>query len=215
VVDGIWAFLVVAVVLSVSPGPDDVLVLRSSLRGGTRRGLATVAGVAVGSLAWGAAAAIGLAAVVAGSAPVYEACRLVGAGYLLLLGLVPLLAEAVGRVRAVAPRVPLDAGGDSRAPGGLSRAFSAGLMSDLLNPKIGLFYVAVVPQFVPAGAPALEYALLLCAIDIGVAVSWLAAVAWAAQAAVNWLLRPPVLLWSQRILSTVLIGLGASTAVGL
>jgi threonine/homoserine/homoserine lactone efflux protein len=214
-VDDIWAFLAMTVLLSISPGPDDVLVLRSSLRGGTRLGMATVGGVAVGSLAWGVAAAVGLSAVVARSAPVYEALRLGGACYLVLLGAVPLLAEVRGRARRVATVFPLDPVERLRAPGGAGCAFSAGVMSDLLNPKIGLFYLAVVPQFVPAGAPALQYSLALCAIDICVAVSWLAALTWVAHAAVNWLLRPVVVLWSQRIFSALLIGLGASTAVGL
>ena len=88
-------------------------------------------------------------------------------------------------------------------------------MGDLLNPKIGVFYLAVVPQFVPAGAPALQYSLLLCAIDVAVAVSWLAGLVWLARAAVAWLLRPVVVLWSQRVFSTCLIGVGASTTLGL
>lgn len=210
--DGIWTFLAMTVLLSLSPGPDDVLVLRSAVRGGPRLGMAVVGGVAVGSLAWGIAAAVGIAAVVARSAPVYEGVRLVGAGYLVLLGAVPLLTELRRRVRPVPAGVP---GGRAPAPAGIGRAFSAGLLSDLLNPKIGLFYLAVVPQFVPAGAPALQYSLLLCAIDVGIAVTWLAGLAWLAHAAVNWLLRPPVVLWSQRVFSTCLIGLGVSTAVGL
>jgi threonine/homoserine/homoserine lactone efflux protein len=213
-VDGIWAFFAMAVVLSLSPGPDDVLVLRSALRGGPRLGMATVAGVGAGSLAWGAAAALGLAAVVARSAPVYEAFRLVGAGYLVLLGVAPLVTGVRGRGRRVAPPL-LDCDRRFRLPGGARGAFSAGLMSDLLNPKIGLFYLAVVPQFVPAGAPTLQYSLLLCAIDVLVAVTWLAALTWLAHAAVRWLARPPVVLWSQRIFSTCLVGLGTSTAVGL
>jgi threonine/homoserine/homoserine lactone efflux protein len=212
VVDGIWTFLAMTVVLSVSPGPDDVLVLRSSLAGGPRLAMVTVAGVASGSLAWGAASAVGLAAVVSRSAPVYETLRVVGACYLVLLGLAPLLADVRGRARRMAP---LDSGRGTRVLGGARRAVTVGVLSDLLNPKIGLFYVAVIPQFVPAGAPALEYSLLLCAVDVGVAVTWLAALAWLAHAAVTWLLRPQVVLWTQRIFSTSLVGLGVTAAVGL
>jgi threonine/homoserine/homoserine lactone efflux protein len=211
--DGIWAFVAVTVLLSASPGPDDVLVLRSSLRGGARLGLATVAGVAAGSLAWGVAVAFGLGAVVAGSAPAYRALCLAGAGYLVLLGVLPLLAEVRGRVRR--PGVLVDPSGRLVPSGGAGRAFSTGLLSDLLSPKIGLFYLAVVPQFVPAGAPALEYSLLLCVIDVAVAATWLAGLTWLARAAVTWLLLPAVVLWTQRIVSVVLIGLGACTAAGL
>ncbi|SOD97823.1 LysE family translocator [Blastococcus haudaquaticus] len=208
--DGIWAFLAMTVLLSVSPGPDDVLVLRSALRGGPRTGLATVGGVAVGTLAWGTAAAFGVAAVVTGSDSTVEALRLGGAGYLVLLGVVPLVAEARGRAQAL---LPVGAAAPP-APTGLGRSFSAGLLSDLLNPKIGLFYLAVVPQFVREGAPVLQYSLLLCAIDVGVAVVWLSTLAWLASAAADWLMRPVVVLWSQRSFSVVLVVLGATTALG-
>jgi threonine/homoserine/homoserine lactone efflux protein len=212
-VDGIWAFLAMTVLLSVSPGPDDVLVLRGTLCGGARRGMATVGGVAAGSLVWGVAAAVGLASVVTRSTQLYDVLRVAGAAYLVVLGAVPLLAELRGR--AIAAPLAVDPVGRVRAPGGVGRAFSAGLMSDLLNPKIGLFYLAVVPQFVPAGAPALQYSLLLCAIDVGVAVTWLGGLTWLAHTAVRWLLRPDVVVWSQRLISTALIGLGGSAAVGL
>lgn len=212
--DGIWAFLALAVVLSLSPGPDDVLVLRSALRGGPRRGLATVAGVAVGSMAWGAAAALGLGTVVAGSAPLHDAIRVAGACYLVVLGLAPVLAELTRRGARLVPVRGQAADGGRRAAGTTGGAFAAGLGSDVLNPKIGLFYVTVLPQFVPAGAPAYRYALL-CAIDVAVAVVWLSALAWLAHAAVRWLLLPSVAVWFQRASSAALVGLGASTAVGL
>jgi threonine/homoserine/homoserine lactone efflux protein len=210
-VDGIWAFLAVTVVLSVTPGPDDLLVVRSSLIGGPRQGMVTVAGVAAGSLAWGLSTAVGLATMVARSPSLYGGLRINGAACLGLAGAAALLADVGGR-RGVAPSVP--PGPHPRAPGRAGSAFAIGALSDLLNPKIGLFYVAVLPQFVPPGAPALQYALLLCAVDVAVATTWLAGLAWLTHVAVDWLARPPVVLWSQRISSTVLIGLGVSTALG-
>jgi threonine/homoserine/homoserine lactone efflux protein len=211
-VEGIWAFAALALLLSVSPGPDDVLVLRSSLRGGARLGLATVAGVAVGTLAWGVAAAVGLAAAIGRSTSVYEALLLAGAGYLVLLGALPLVAQLRGRSR---PRGDLDVARPHRARGGWWRAFSVGLASDLLSPKIGLFYLAVVPQFVPDGASVLHYSLLLCAVDVAVAAMWLSGLTWLAHAAVAWLRRPAVVRWTQRVFSASLIALGTSSAVGL
>ncbi len=208
--DGVWAFLAMTVLLSISPGPDDVLVLSSSLRGGTRLGLATVAGVAVGTSAWGVAAAVGLATLLGRSAPAYEVLCLLGAGYLVLLGVLPLVAELRGSTGG-----PGDAGRPRSPAGGIGRAFSTGLAGDLLSPKIGLFYLAVVPQFVPDGAPALQYTLLLCAIDVGVAVTWLAGLTLLAHAAGTWLLRPGVVRWTQRVFSAALIGLGVSSAVGM
>jgi threonine/homoserine/homoserine lactone efflux protein len=212
-VDGIWAFAALALMLSLSPGPDDVLVLRSALRGGTRLGLATVAGVAAGSLAWGGVATLGLGAVVAGSASAAEILRVAGACYLVALGLAPALVGLARRASGVvvpgASPVRVDG-----PPGTAGRAFAAGLISDVLNPKIGLFYISVVPQFVPESAPAYQYALL-CAVDVVVATAWLSSLAWLAHAAVRWLLRPQVAVWSQRVSSAALVGLGASAAVGL
>jgi threonine/homoserine/homoserine lactone efflux protein len=212
-VDGIWAFLAVTLVLSLSPGPDDVLVVRSSLRGGPRLGLATVAGVAAGSLAWGAAATLGLGTVVAGSPPVHDVLRVAGACYLVGLGLAPVLAELSRHRARLVPVRASWADPVCRSSGTIRGAFAAGLLSDLLNPKIGLFYVAVVPQFVPAGAPAWHYALL-CAVDVAVAVVWLSALAWLAHAAVTWLRRAPVRVWFQRVSSAALVGIGASVVAG-
>ena len=88
-------------------------------------------------------------------------------------------------------------------------------MSDLLNPKIGLFYVAVVPQFIPAGQSPLAYSLLLCAIDVAVALVWLLGLTWVAHAAVRWLQRPDVVRWSQRCFSVCLVAIGGSVAFGM
>jgi threonine/homoserine/homoserine lactone efflux protein len=209
----LWVFLVVAVLLSVTPGPDDVLVVSSCLRGGTRAGAATAAGVATGSLAWGAAAAVGLAAAVTRSSALYGSVRITGAGYLIALGVLPLIGSVLRRAPANARPGPI-----SPAPpgprSGAGWAFTSGLLSDLLNPKIGVFYLAVVPQFVPAGAPPLPYSLLLCGIDVAVAVVWLLALTWTVHRAVTWFHRPSVTRWSQRLFSATLICVGATAAVG-
>jgi threonine/homoserine/homoserine lactone efflux protein len=201
---------VLAVVLSLTPGPDDVLVVRSAVRGGPRLGAATTLGVALGTSVWGVAAAVGLAAAVARSATAYDVVRLAGAGYLVVLGSAPLLARALGRARAAGPDLAPTGG---RL--GIRAAFLTGLVGDVLNPRIGIFYLAVVPQFVPAGAPTLQFSLLLCAVDVAVATAWLLGLAWCASAAVAWLRRPAVVGWSQGVFSAVLVGLGTFTALGL
>jgi threonine/homoserine/homoserine lactone efflux protein len=211
-VGSLWGFLVLAGVLSLTPGPDDVLVLRSSVRGGPRLGAATTLGIAVGTSVWGLAAAVGLAAALARSGAVSDGLRLAGAAYLVALGIAPLGSWSVRRVR---PRAPQRVGGpDAPAgPHGSRAAFAAGLLSDLLNPKIGLFYLAVVPQFVPHDEPPLPWMLLLCAVDIGVATVWLLALTWLAHTAVGWLGRPAVLRSSQWLLSGVLVCLGVAAAL--
>lgn len=206
----LWGFLVLAVVLSLTPGPDDVLVVRSALRGGPRLGAATTLGVALGTSVWGFAAAVGLAAAVERSEPAYDALRLAGAGYLVALGALPLLLRALGRRRAAVPPTS-----EVAARPGVLAAFLTGLTGDVLNPRIGVFYLAVVPQFVPAGAPTLQYSLLLCAVDVAVATCWLLALAWCASVAVAWLDRPAVAVWSQSLFGALLVALGAATALGM
>jgi threonine/homoserine/homoserine lactone efflux protein len=208
---GLWGFVALAVVLSLTPGPDDVLVLNRALLGGARGGVAATLGVAAGSLLWGIAAATGLAAMVSHSPAMYGGLRWAGAGYLVALGAVPLISQALG------PGMDRAAGrhaAPGRRRGGPQSAFGAGLVSDLLNPKIGVFYLMVLPQFVAAGAPVLQYSLVLCAIDVTVATGWLLGLTWLASTAVTWLRRPRVVTWSERLLNTALIGLGAAAAFG-
>jgi threonine/homoserine/homoserine lactone efflux protein len=90
-----------------------------------------------------------------------------------------------------------------------------GLAGDLLNPRTGLFYVAVLPLFVPPGEPVLRSALLLCAVDVVLALAWLLGLSWAAGAAAGWLRRPRVVRWTGLVLGCCLVGIGATVALGL
>jgi threonine/homoserine/homoserine lactone efflux protein len=203
---GLWGFLALAVVLSLTPGPDDVLVLGCSLRGGPRCGAAATVGIAAGSLAWGGAAATGLASLVSNAPGVFAGMRWAGAGYLIALGAGPLVAQRLGWVRTAAGRHAAP----RRPSNGAGRAFASGLLSDLLNPKIGVFYLMVLPQFLPAGQPVLPNFLLLCAIDVAVATLWLLTLTWLASRADAWFRRPRVVSWSPRVLGAALIGMGAA-----
>jgi threonine/homoserine/homoserine lactone efflux protein len=212
-VHSVPAFVALVVLLTVTPGPDDVLVLGRTVLGGARAGAAVAAGVVTGTLVWGVAAATGLAAVVVRSTTAYEAVRLAGAGYLITLGAVPLMAPVVrqlmpahrtgGRHRRAGPPAAATAG-----------PFSVGLLGDLLNPKTAVFYLAILPQFVPAAAPVLPYSLLLCAIDVAVAVTWLLLLVGLAHRVLSWLRRPRVDAWLQRSLQVCLLGVGTAVAVG-
>ena len=208
-------FLVLTVALSATPGPDDVLVLRYAVGCGFRCGTAAAAGVAVGTLVWGSVTAIGLAAVISRSGLAYDLIRSAGAVYLVTLGVAGFVAQFRGRSRPDCR--PWRDGGRNQVPrtGNLRNAFAAGCLSDLLNPKIALFYVAVLPQFVPPGEPVLGYSVVLCAIDIAVALTWLLVLARLADAALGWLRRPPVEFWLERLLSASLIGIGAAVSLGI
>jgi threonine/homoserine/homoserine lactone efflux protein len=141
------SFLAVGAVALVVPGPDTFVVLRTSLAEGARAGMWAAAGSATGNLVWGATSALGVAALLAASATAFASLKLAGAAYLAVLGVQALLAARRGD--------PLSGG--EAAAGGRSPAlaFRRGLVSDLLNVKVGLFWTALVPQFVTAGGGAL------------------------------------------------------------
>ena len=175
------AFAVLSLIVAVTPGPDSLLVLRSSLLGGRRAGARVAGGAASGSLAWGLFSAAGLTALLTASAQAYRAVQLAGACYLVFLG-----------IRGWRGR--------------------AGLLSNLLNPKVGLFFLAVMPQFIPHHAPVTSYTLAFAATDAVIAGTWLAAVAWISGKARTLLSRPRVRAALDRAAGTVLVALGVKVA---
>jgi len=194
----IAAFAVLSLIVTVTPGPDSLLVLRSSLLAGRRAGARVAAGAASGSLAWGLSSAAGLTALLAASAQLYRAVQLAGACYLVFLGIRGWRATAGHRSSR-----------PQRRPG-----FRAGLLSNLLNPKVGLFFLAVMPQFIPHHAPVTRYALAFAATDALIAGAWLAAVAWISGKARTLLGRPRARAALDRAAGTALVALGVKVAAG-
>jgi len=149
VIDGqLLAFAGVALVVSISPGPDMALVLRNTLRGGRAAGFRTVAGIALGLLVWATLSALGIAAVLAASATVFTVLKLAGAAYLVYLGLQSLLAIRRGDARAETPQ-----------PAG--SPFRQGFVTNLLNPKLAVLFTTLLPQFISQDDPAAMSALSL------------------------------------------------------
>src|SRR5215207_9086706 len=141
------SFLAVSAVAMVVPSPDTFVVLRTSLADGPRAGTWAAAGSAAGNLVWGSTSVLGVAALLAASATAFSTLKLAGAAYLAVLGVQALLAAARGDALAGG-----DAEQDALSP---AVAFRRGLVSDLLNVKAGLFWTALVPQFLAPGAGAL------------------------------------------------------------
>lgn len=135
------AFLGVAAVVIVTPGPDTALTVRNTLLGGRRGGIATAAGVATGQGTWALFSAAGVAALLQQSQPAFVALRIAGAGYLVYLGL-RVLAGALG----TRPAHPLEVDGDGTL-GRPGAAYRQGLISNLVNPKMVVFFVSLLPQF--------------------------------------------------------------------
>lgn len=201
----ILAFTIVAILLVLAPGPDTVLVTKNALLHGRRAALATVAGISLGLVTWIAAAALGLAALLRESQTAFTALRIAGAVYLAWLGLGALRA-AWGREGEPAA-VAAPQGGI-----GAQRGFRQGLLCNLANPKIAVFFTSLLPQFVSGHSPGALPFLLLGAVFALLGLAWLSAYALLAS-------RFSALLRNRRVKSAldaitglVLIGVGVRLA---
>jgi threonine/homoserine/homoserine lactone efflux protein len=195
-------FLVASLVVIVTPGQDMVLVMSRSIGQGSRAGIATAAGVSVGLLGHTMLATLGLGAVLHASEILFQALKLLGAAYLVYLG--------VRLLRAGATHHRLRPGSDRSLP----RLFLEGALSNLSNPKVALFYFAFLPQFVPASAGQPTLSLLV----LGIAFAALTFVikgpiGYGAGALSGWLrAHPGALAWINRTSGAVLIALGVRLA---
>lgn len=197
------AFAGVAALLTVTPGADMALVTRSALAGGRRAALATTLGISLGVLAWAAASALGVAAVLAASPTAFAALQLGGAAYLVALGL-----QTLWRTRRAAPERAEDRDRAERR----TTAFRQGLLTNVLNPKIAVFYGTLLPQFLSPGDPALAVSLVLAGIHVALGLTWLTTYAWLVTRAGDVLRRPRARRALDRLTGTVLVALGLRIA---
>jgi RhtB (resistance to homoserine/threonine) family protein len=200
-------FIGVAAIVIVIPGPDTAVVTKNVLIHGRRAGLGTSLGVSTGLAIWTIAAAVGLASLVRASEVAFTALKLAGALYLVWLGIQAL--RAAGGEASAQHAAPRAAGAGLGARGG----FRQGVLSDLANPKIGIFFTSLLPQFVSAGRPVLLPFLVLGAVFVVMTVLWLLAYTLAAARAAQTLMRPRVRAALDRFTGVVLIGLGVRLAV--
>ena len=170
-------FLGVITLLTITPGADMAMVSRSVFMGGRRAAFATTLGIAAGCMVWALASAAGLAAVLAASEVAYDALRLVGAGYLVWLGVQSLIAAWRGYAG--------EAGLERASIGGRGSPFRQGLLTNLFNPKIALFYTTFLPQFIGPGDPVLLLSVAMATVHIVLGILWLSAYAWLLDRAVE------------------------------
>jgi threonine/homoserine/homoserine lactone efflux protein len=190
------AFLGVSAVVIVTPGQDTALTIRNTLLGGRRGGVATAAGVMSGQLVWAVAASAGLSAVLLASAPVFTAIRVAGAVYLVLLGIQSLV-SAVRRRRQLERRAPR-----RQAP------YRQGVLSNLGNPKMAVFFTSLLPQFGSSFAGMLALGLLFAMLTL----TWLSAYALAVAKASGLLRRSPVRRALDAVTGLALVALGLRVA---
>ena len=202
--DELLAFAAVAAIVIVTPGQDTALTIRNTLGGGRRGGVFTALGVVSGQLTWTLATSAGLAALLVASEPAFRALRLAGAAYLLYLGARSLLAALRGSHGEAAP-----AGGRSTA----GSAYRQGLISNLGNAKIAVFFTSLLPQFVPAGEATFWRLLPLGVLFAAMTLVWLSAYAMAVAQAGDVLRRERIRRALDATLGTVLVGFAARLAV--
>lgn len=197
-------FVGLCLVLAATPGANLAVVLRCAALGGQRAAVGASAGLTVGKALWAAASLVGLAALLATSATAYTVVKLLGAAYLVWLGLQALWsARRVAQDAAVATGPPLTAWG----------GFRRGLLGDVLNPKVGLFYTTVFPQFIDPGDPVLLPASVLLAAHAVVLLTWYPAVSWLLARAGRALRRPALTRALSRVMGGVLVALGVRLAL--
>lgn len=167
------SFGLLATVLAITPGLDTVFVLRQALRSGRGSAFAAAAGVCAGTLVWGVAAAAGVAALFVASEIAFTALRWAGIAYLCWLGLTYL--RSAWRGDAVSREVATDA----QTP---ARAATKGLITNLTNPKVAVFYLTVLPLFLPAGYPPALAGAMLAGLHALVGMAWFVVVILAARA---------------------------------
>jgi threonine/homoserine/homoserine lactone efflux protein len=195
------AFSLAAAVIVLLPGPDTLIVIRELVRDGRRRAVQTVLGVLCGLAVWAGAAALGLSALLRASHTGYAALKIAGAAYLIWLGIQSLRLRRTESGAAAAPRRLL------------GRGFVAGLATDLLNPKAGVFFVTFLPGFVPAGYPVGGMSLLFGAIYIAESALFFTVLLLVAGRVTRWLADTRIRHRLNTAAGVVLIGLGARLAV--
>lgn len=195
-------FVAVAILVVVTPGPDMTLVARNTFAGGRITGLATSAGTCTGLLVHATAAALGLSALLLASSQAFTVVKIAGAAYLIFLGI----------------RTIIEAGRDASVREGQKAsdpwaAYRQGVLTNVLNPKVAVFFLSLLPQFVDPGQGFTIRLLLLSGLFIAMGLVWLTAYTLALHAVSAFVGRPPVRTVIETVTGGVLVVLGARLAL--
>jgi threonine/homoserine/homoserine lactone efflux protein len=195
-------FALAAGLLTLIPGPDTLLTVRTSVACGRPQALAAAAGICTALLGWGIAAGLGLTAALAAAPTVYLTLRWVGAGYLCYLGLHSIVRGGRWPAETEAAAAPA-----RRWP-----SFLRGLATCASNPKVGIFYLAVFPQFIAPGERLLPASLLLAAIHAAETLTWLTIIAVAGGRLGQLLRRRAARRWADRVSGAAFLAFAARLA---
>ncbi|PIJ50961.1 threonine transporter RhtB [Erwinia sp. OLTSP20] len=198
------SFLIAITLLTLTPGFDTALILRTSAAHGWRKAAMTALGINMGCLLWGSAVGFGLGALLLASELAYNVLKIAGALYLLWLGFGLLLRPRASLASPQASTVKRQ---------GAGAFFIKGFLGNLLNPKVGIFYVSFLPQFIPAEASVALWSLVMAAIHDVIGLSWAAVLIFSTHYFAAQLRRPPVMKTMDRMTGLVFIGFAARLAL--
>jgi threonine/homoserine/homoserine lactone efflux protein len=199
-------FLVIALLVTITPGPGTATVLRVAARDGRAAARGTILGNSAGVLTWGVLSAAGVSSLIVASQIAYDVLRAGGAAVLVVLGIRSLLARH--REDGQHARENEDARRERRRRAG----WRAGLLTSVSNPKLAVFFVALFPQFLMRGSPVLPYALAMAATVVAFDIAWFSVLTYAVDKA-RTMLRPRVQRMMERVTGAVMIGLGIRLAM--
>ncbi|MFE7118099.1 LysE family translocator [Streptomyces sp. NPDC057654] len=210
----LWSFALVVGLLTLTPGLDTALVLRTAALGERRRAWGVVLGIQSGTLLWGALTSLGVTALLAASQVAYQTLRWAGAVYLLWMGARLLWLTWRGGESGGDDTAGQETGALGDPSDSLLGGWRRGLLTNALNPKVGVFYVAVLPQFIPATAPHLATGLLLTSVHVVLGLLWSTVLVAFARVLRGWLRKPSARRVLDRVTGTVIVGFGVKLAVG-
>jgi len=209
----ILTFIGVALVLTLTPGADTMLVMRNVLARGARAGIMTTLGICSGLFVHATLSALGLSFILVRSATAFEVVKFVGACYLIFLGLRSLWQLLRTHRHVAEGEAAIDEQPSGQQKAGALRSFREGLLTNILNPKVAIFYLAFLPQFMHKGDPVLAKSLLLAAIHFTLGVLWLSLVAIFLGRVRVFVTRPSVRRGLEAVTGSVLIAFGIRLAL--
>jgi threonine/homoserine/homoserine lactone efflux protein len=205
----VLAFAGVALLLTLTPGLDTMLVIKNVFAGGSRAGVFTTLGINTGVFFHATVSALGLSLILVQSALAFEIVKLVGATYLIFLGGQALWQAWRKPPQAMAAPSSVTVPGKTRVWG----CYREGLLTNILNPKMAVFYLAFLPQFISPGDPVLAKSLLLAGIHDVMGLIWLCTLALCVGKLSGWLTRPSVRQKLEMTTGAIMVGLGVRLAL--
>jgi RhtB (resistance to homoserine/threonine) family protein len=201
-------FALVAAALTITPGADTMLVVRNVLRGGRRDGVVTTFGICLGLFVHATLSAVGVSVILMRSATAFQVVKVAGAAYLVWLGVQSLSAAWRGTAPAADAKRGVGTAGVSAR-----RCFVEGVLSNVLNPKVAVFYLAFLPQFIGPTDAVLRKSVLLASIHFVEGIVWLVVVSVAVDRMQHFFIRSAVRRWLDGLCGALLVGFGVRLAL--